>query len=165
MSRWIRALAVAVATGGFISFLFARPQGAGGRIRRDSGAGTAASLLGLGMFLWLPSDPRLLVALAVALAAGLLVIHGSRAMLSQDDDPRIVLDEILGMWVAAAYLPRTWVWLAGAFLLFRVFDVWKPWPIRASQHWPGSVGILADDVLAGLYANMLLQLIRASIQP
>lgn len=154
----MRGCAVAVATGGFISYLFATP--AGSRIRRDSGAGTAASLLGLGMFLWLPSDPRLLlVVLAVALAAGLLVIRGSRGVLTQDDDPRIVLDEILGMWLAAAYLPRTWVWLAGAFLLFRVFDVWKPWPIRTSQHWPGSMGILADDVLAGLYANMLLQLI------
>lgn len=158
MSRWVRGLAVALATGGFLSYLFARPLR--GQVRRDSGAGTAASMLGLVVVPWWPSDARLLMGLAGSVAAGWLIIQCSRGVLTQEDDPRIVLDEILGMWVAAAYLPRTWVWLGGALLLFRVFDIWKPWPIRGSQHWPGSVGILADDVLAGLYTNGVLQLLR-----
>ncbi|HWP65118.1 MAG TPA: phosphatidylglycerophosphatase A [Candidatus Limnocylindria bacterium] len=72
------------------------------------------------------------------------------------DDSRIVADELAGMLVTGAFLPGTWTAAAMAFLLFRVFDVWKPLPIRQlEKRLPGGVGVVADDLLAGVYAGLV----------
>jgi len=79
-------------------------------------------------------------------------------------DPGIVVvDEVAGMLVAAIGQPRGWGWLLAAFLLFRLLDIWKPFPIRRLQAWPGGLGVVADDLLAGLFATLLLQLVRLLI--
>ncbi len=68
-----------------------------------------------------------------------------------DHDPkRAVWDEFAGMWVTCLFLPKTFVWLALAFVVFRVLDIWKPWPIRKFEALPGGLGIMADDVVAGV---------------
>lgn len=76
-------------------------------------------------------------------------------------DPReVVVDELAGYLVTMVALPATWVTLGIGFLLFRIFDIWKPWPIRwADTHVPGGLGILLDDLLAGLAAHLVLRLI------
>ena len=75
-------------------------------------------------------------------------------------DPSIVvIDEIVGIWIALLLLPKTVVAYAVAFLLFRLFDVLKPQPARALERLPGGWGIMLDDVVAGAYANLGAHLI------
>ena len=70
---------------------------------------------------------------------------------AEDPDPkRAVWDEVAGMWLTCLFLPKTLVWLAVAFLVFRALDVLKPWPIRRFEGLPGGWGIMADDVAAGV---------------
>ncbi len=81
-------------------------------------------------------------------------------------DPQIVVwDEFVGLWIALFLLPPGWPWLVGGFVLFRLFDIWKPWPVRwADRRLHGGVGVMLDDVLAGLYACGVLQLLHAWMQ-
>jgi phosphatidylglycerophosphatase A len=69
------------------------------------------------------------------------------------DDPRIVLDEVVGMWVALYALPRTLPYLLLAFLFFRVFDIWKPFGEPGRR----GLGIMVDDLMAGVCANILVR--------
>lgn len=74
------------------------------------------------------------------------------------DSGSIVIDELLGQWIAllpfATLTPMQFFW---AFVLFRLFDVLKPWPIRAAEHWmPGGYGVMIDDVLAGFAAMLVM---------
>jgi phosphatidylglycerophosphatase A len=73
-------------------------------------------------------------------------------------DPQIVVvDEVLGQWIALAGLRRFhWVGYLAAFALFRMFDIWKPPPVRQLEGLPGGLGINADDVMAGGYAALVL---------
>ncbi|MBI1193086.1 MAG: phosphatidylglycerophosphatase A [Bacteroidetes bacterium] len=75
-----------------------------------------------------------------------------------DDASRIVLDEWLGVWVALVLVPWSWVGALVGFALFRFFDIVKPWLARKAEGLGGGVGVMLDDVVAGLYANLLLQL-------
>lgn len=76
-----------------------------------------------------------------------------------DPDPSIVvIDEVAGQLLTYLFLPVTVINMVLGFLLFRAFDIWKPQPIRKVEDLPGGVGIMADDLLAGIYANVLLQL-------
>jgi phosphatidylglycerophosphatase A len=73
------------------------------------------------------------------------------------DPQMVVIDEVLGQWVALAgalsLTPATYI---AAFALFRVFDIWKPWPVRQFEALPGGWGINADDLMAGVYAALVL---------
>ena len=78
-----------------------------------------------------------------------------------DPDPRsAVWDEFIGMWVTCLLLPKTLPWMAAAFICFRALDVLKPWPIRQLERLPGGLGIMADDLLAGLAGAALLNGVR-----
>lgn len=97
-----------------------------------------------------------------ALAAGGLPpsvwASGRVARLSKAKDPGfVVVDEVVGQWVAIAGAGvLSWqTWLA-SFVLFRVFDIWKPFPVRRLEALPGGIGIVADDVMAGAYAALVL---------
>jgi phosphatidylglycerophosphatase A len=75
-----------------------------------------------------------------------------------DDDPRIVIDEFVGLWIALLGAPPTWAGALAGFVLFRIFDIVKPWPIRwVEQRLPGALGVMVDDVLAGAAALIVLQ--------
>jgi phosphatidylglycerophosphatase A len=85
---------------------------------------------------------------------------GRTARSVRERDPRaVVIDEVVGQWVALAGATRLegWIWPA-AFLLFRIFDIVKPVPVRQAEAWPGGAGIVADDVIAGLYVALVLRL-------
>jgi phosphatidylglycerophosphatase A len=73
------------------------------------------------------------------------------------DPGQVVVDEVVGQWITlAGAMHLNWKsWLA-AFLLFRLFDIWKPPPVRQLEHLPGGVGIVADDAMAGVYAALVL---------
>ena len=68
----------------------------------------------------------------------------------------IVIDEVAGMMVSVALLPRTPAVLVCAFFLFRLFDIWKPFPARESQALRGGFGVVVDDLIAGVYALVLV---------
>jgi phosphatidylglycerophosphatase A len=74
------------------------------------------------------------------------------------DPPRVVLDEVAGQWLALALVPKSFAAYALAFVLFRLFDILKPWGVNRVQEAPGGWGVMLDDVLAGAYSNIVLQL-------
>ena len=86
---------------------------------------------------------------------------GSDAMAEEwGEDPRqTVIDEMVGMWIAVIGLPVDWRYWLAAFLLFRFFDIFKPLGIRRMEKLGDGWGVMLDDVVAGAYANVLLQLI------
>lgn len=97
-----------------------------------------------------------LVALAIGIPAGTIV-----ARESQTEDPQhVVIDEAIGQWIALIACPADWVHPLLALALFRLFDIFKPPPARQLEDLPGGWGIMLDDVAAGLYALLVLQLVR-----
>ncbi len=72
------------------------------------------------------------------------------------DPPQVVLDEVLGYWVSILFHPFSWHVLIGAFLLFRLTDILKPYPAGRLENIRGGFGILIDDVIAGVYTNIIL---------
>lgn len=118
--------------------------------------GTAGSLLALLIFWFLPASSALWIAL-ILLFFMLGVWSGSEIEKEQGHDPQIVvIDEVVGQWIALLFIPHQPGWYMAAFLLFRLFDIRKPWPIFQLQKLPGGWGIMIDDVLAGIYAGILI---------
>jgi phosphatidylglycerophosphatase A len=129
--------------------------------------GTAGSIVALLLFLPLAPLPwtAQLAAVVVLTAAGVLAAGRYARRIGVHDPGSVVVDEVAGQWLTFVGLPFT-PWLAVAGLLaFRVMDVWKPWPARALERLPGGVGIMADDVMAGLYAHLALRALVAAWPP
>lgn len=99
-------------------------------------------------------------ALAAALALPATWAAGAVATAGKSKDPSIVVvDEVLGQWLALAGASiYNWKTYLAAFALFRLFDIWKPSPVRQLESLPGGIGINADDAMAGLYAALVLWL-------
>ena len=72
----------------------------------------------------------------------------------------MVIDEVVGQLLTLLFLPVNPLNLILGTVLFRVFDIWKPYPIRKLEHLRGGVGIMADDLMAGVYGNLVLQIIN-----
>ncbi len=123
--------------------------------------GTFGTLLGIPCY-WLMHDLPLafyLGVLALMFAAGVWACDYTARALGVHDHPAIVLDEVVGYLVAMIAAPAGWMWMAAGFVLFRLFDIWKPWPIHVlDRHVHGGLGIMLDDVVAGVYALGVLQL-------
>lgn len=124
--------------------------------------GTVASAL-TALVLWLiPFSPLGLLALLLAVTVGgTWAAHRAERMLGVTDPGVIVIDEVAGMALSVLLVPLTLPVLGVGLLLFRLFDIVKPFPARASERLPGGVGVMADDVIAGLYALGVLALLRA----
>jgi len=75
------------------------------------------------------------------------------------DSYRVVIDEVAGMFVSLLFVPLDWKWLISGFVLFRFFDIAKPLYVRRMEVFKGGWGVMLDDVLAGIYANVVLQVI------
>jgi phosphatidylglycerophosphatase A len=127
--------------------------------------GTFGSLTGYGIYMLLPkklydgSCPFVMPMMVVGLALAAVVICSKAEAILGKDHGSIVLDELLGYFVATLFLPHSWLIGLYAFILFRVFDIAKPFPIFRSQSLSGGWGVVVDDLLAGLYANILLQIL------
>ena len=144
-------------------------------------SGTAGSLVGLGLYM-IPGMERIEI-LSIAIIAGFFagVFTSARVAAAVGDqrsasaafskdllqqghahapDPSIVvIDEIVGMWISLAFLPKTYGVLIAAFLLFRIFDIVKLPPARQLERIPDGWGIMLDDVAAGVYANIAVRVI------
>jgi len=76
-----------------------------------------------------------------------------------EDPSKVVIDEVIGMWITMMFIPFTWLNVLIGFTLFRFFDIAKPMGIRKLEEIGGGIGVMADDMLAGIYANIVLQII------
>lgn len=125
-------------------------------------AGTAvACLLAPFFFIPLGISGRLVILLALFILGSLAATKAER-ILQQKDPGQVVIDELVGVWLVLLPIASPTVWtIVGAFVLFRIFDIAKPWPVKASENWlPAGWGIMIDDVIAGLYALLCLQICR-----
>lgn len=120
--------------------------------------GTAGSAAGL-LFAFLVSyDPRVyLLSLAVLMAAAMMVIRRAEILFGRKDSGKIVIDEAAGMMIALLFLPMEPAYMAAAFVTFRLFDIFKPFPIRAAERVASPSGVVLDDVIAGIYANITVR--------
>jgi phosphatidylglycerophosphatase A len=119
--------------------------------------GTFGSLVGLAFALAIAplGSGWLLAATVAAVVAGIWICGESARRLGVHDHPAIVWDEVAGMMITMLAVPDAWWGAPLAFVLFRLFDIAKPWPIREVDHGlGGGVGIMLDDVLAGLFAAL-----------
>lgn len=122
--------------------------------------GTMGTLAAIPLYLLLAKLPLMGYALVVLISfiVGCWLCGEAAKRLGVHDFGGIVWDEFVGYWITMFAAPAGWLWIAVGFVLFRVFDIWKPWPIRvADQQVHGGLGIMLDDVLAGIYAGLALQ--------
>lgn len=122
--------------------------------------GTAGTLAAVPLYLLLQPLPLgwYLAALAGLTLVGIWAVDKTQRELAAHDPGAIVWDEVLGYLLTMAAAPPGWVWAAIGFALFRVFDIWKPWPIReVDRRVPGGLGVILDDLVAGLFALGVLQ--------
>lgn len=99
----------------------------------------------------------LVAALALVAAAGTWAAGVAARHAGESDPGLVVVDEVAGQMMTLLFLPPTPMVLTCGFLLFRVFDILKPFPARALERLPGGPGIMADDLMAGIYGNLVLQ--------
>ncbi|MCB1714193.1 MAG: phosphatidylglycerophosphatase A [Candidatus Competibacteraceae bacterium] len=124
--------------------------------------GTFGTLAALPLcWLALHLSPALYAGLTLLLAVLGVYLCGRTALaLGGHDHPAIVWDELVGIFLTMLAAPKEWYWLLLGFVLFRFFDILKPWPVSvADQSLEGGFGIMADDILAAAYAWLVLQLI------
>lgn len=148
--------------------------------RADKLAITVATVLGIGRFPFAPGTICSAATVAVysllawlnggispsyhvlfillLLAAGIAAADGTARLWGRPDPSEVVIDEAIGQLVALFLVPISLAWIVAAFFLFRFFDVFKPFPIRRLERLPGGLGIAIDDVAAGIYANIVLQI-------
>lgn len=150
-------LTVFLATGFFISLIPEKLTG----FKKFTGAGFLGTLVA---FLLTPLLPEGGPACGIFLAAffffAVKIADRAERIYGTHDDPRIVIDEIAGYWIAAAFMERTIFSLTSAFIFFRILDTLKPWPIKKLEKGlAGGFGIVCDDALAGAEANLLTRLL------
>lgn len=142
----ITRLALAIATLGGV-----------GRLPRAPGTfGTLAALPLVFLAQHAGFATHLLVTVVVILAGTWATAVACRA-LGEKDPGQVVVDEAAGMLLTMLPAPSGWPWLLAGFMLFRLFDIWKPWPVGwLDRNLPGAWGVMADDLAAGVYAGLLL---------
>lgn len=116
------------------------------------------------LFLPLPLWGRLAV-LAVVLVVGIRACSCAECTLDCKDPGCVIIDELFGQWLTLLFFPGMAIWyLLPAFVLFRIFDILKPWPVRwAENRFEGGLGVMLDDGVAGLYALGCLHLLHLII--
>jgi len=123
--------------------------------------GTLGTLAAMALLLLVHLSTLPYIALTLAcIVLGILSSEAVVEALGRRDPSCVVIDEFAGYLVAVAFLPSTTAYLLAGFILFRVFDILKPPPIRGLQVLRGGLGIMADDLAAGLLTNVILQIWR-----
>lgn len=121
--------------------------------------GTFGTLAALPIY-WFLADLELtayIVALVVSFIIGVWFCEKTARDLGVHDHPGIVWDEFVGMWITMLLVPKTIMALLAGFILFRIFDILKPWPIRVvDKNVHGGFGIMIDDVIAGVFACLCM---------
>ncbi len=152
--KGLRAVGEFLATGFFVGYIPVAP-------------GTFGTLVGAGLYAAFSRFPFVYYPLVAVLSAVAVWVSGyaEREIFRRKDPPHVVIDEIAGFLVAMISFPfdgspAAYGYLLIGFVLFRALDIWKPYPIRQSQKIGGGLGIVIDDLLAGVYTNLFLQALR-----
>lgn len=123
--------------------------------------GTFGSAAGLLLWWLLPASTAVQAVAIVALfLAGSWGGHLAEHHFGRTDPGQVVIDEVMGMLITLFLNPVGWPGALAGFFLFRLFDVIKPWPANRLEQLPGGVGVMADDGMAAIYANLALRLGR-----
>lgn len=128
--------------------------------------GTLGTLPALPLYLWIQDWPLIgyLLLLLALFLIGVWVCEVTARDLGVKDPAGVVWDEFVGFLVTMTAAPSGWGWLLGGFILFRLFDIWKPWPIRViDRRLSGGAGIMLDDVLAGIFAALVLAVLEVGL--
>lgn len=152
----MRFLTLLIATGGFAGYA-------------PVASGTVGTLVAIPLYVGF--DRLLSISPLVYGATFLFAVWGScrvaehaDALLQEHDSHKIVVDEIVGYLAATLFLPPTWINIVAAFVLFRVLDIVKPFPAGyVDEHFRGGYGVVLDDVVSGIYANLLIRLATAFV--
>ncbi len=129
--------------------------------------GTMGTLIAIPIYLLIATFSLEIYVLFVAMLflVGCWASAQTAKALNVHDHPGIVIDEIVGYLITMLFIPIIWYWVILGFLLFRLFDIWKPWPISiADRQLKGGLGIMLDDVLAGLYSLLSLHIVIWSVK-
>ena len=123
--------------------------------------GTASTIVYAFIYLLVFPDNNYLslILITLFLPFSVIVSHMAEKVYGKKDDQRIVIDEVIGIWIGLVFLPKTILFTILGIIFFRIFDIKKPLFINRVQSIKGGVGIVIDDVLAGLLTNAVLQII------
>lgn len=124
--------------------------------------GTWGTLAAIPFYLLIQNLPWQVYAVILlsATVVGAWICDVTERAIGIPDYSGIVWDEICGYLLTMFVAPHGWEWVVWGFILFRLFDIWKPWPIRwADRHLPGGLGVMMDDLLAAVYAWVMLQVV------
>ena len=146
----------ALATGLFISYLPSKII----KFKKNTGAGFLGTLWGVLLVVLFPQDDVLyLVGMLLFWVLAVWVCKKVKFKgYTGHDNPKIVIDEMAGYITAMAFLPHRWPYMLAAFVLFRLFDTIKPPLVKTFDKMENAFGIVFDDVTAGLFANVVIQL-------
>jgi phosphatidylglycerophosphatase A len=124
--------------------------------------GTIGSLVGIGLYWPLATSPvtTRLILVAALLLVGLWTSGRVEEVWRIKDPKAVVIDEIVGMWIALLFVPYQLPYFVASFVLFRLFDVVKPFPAKEAERLSGGWGIMLDDVIAGLYAGVTVSAVN-----
>ena len=133
-------------------------------------SGTAGSVVGVALSwlvfgpMWSRSRALCLVIFAIAFAISCWISNEAEKIFEEHDSGKIVIDEVLGMVFTMFGNPMTWPWMLGGFLVFRLFDIVKPFPARQiDSQMRNGAGVMLDDLAAAFYANIVLQILARVI--
>jgi phosphatidylglycerophosphatase A len=139
-------LAKHIATLGFIGFIPIAP-------------GTFGTFAAVAVYILLnPSLYLHTLILLLLIPIGIISSHIAERVLDEKDSGHIIIDEFCGYFFSVLFVPFSFGYALAAFFLFRVFDILKPFPIRKIEKLKGGLGIMADDLMAALYTNIILQI-------
>ncbi len=126
--------------------------------------GTAGTLVAIPVYLGLSQLAMIWYMIVVGLMflLGIYLCHRAASILGQHDHAAIVWDEIVGYLITMSLMPPGWIWVIAGFIAFRLFDILKPWPISwLDRHIGGGLGVMLDDVLAGVAGLAVLLIIQS----
>ncbi|MFC1514634.1 phosphatidylglycerophosphatase A [Candidatus Omnitrophota bacterium] len=125
--------------------------------------GTMASLAGLAVFLLVETQALFLAVTIASVILAFLLCGKAARLLGKKDPKEVVIDDFSGQLIALLFMPKEPVYIFICFLLFRIFDTTKIPPADIFDRKEGSLGIVGDDVVAGLYANLVVQAVRIAV--
>ena len=120
-------------------------------------SGTWGSVGGIAVWWFIPQNlliQSILILLSVLVGTWSSQIYANHLKLK--DPSEIVIDEVAGMWISLFMLPQNFILFLIGFILFRIFDIIKPFVIDKVQYYPGGIGIMADDILAGIFSRIII---------
>lgn len=122
--------------------------------------GTFGSLAALVIFLIPGFEDPFIMSVFIIAGALLGVYLGNSFELEYGKDPsQFTFDEFIGMWISLMFVPKTMLNIAGVFVIWRIFDIIKPFPARKFEQLKGGLGIMADDIVSGIYTLLVVQIV------